>query len=233
MTTEKDQNEIVIELSNISKSFFENGKEIHILNGLNLIVKKGEKVALVGPSGSGKSTVLSIIAGLDKPDSGEVIVNHKNLNILSEKDLALYRNQDIGIIFQSFELIQPFTVLENVSAPQDISRKKDNDLVVSLLENVNLLSKANSGVSNLSGGEKQRTAIARSLSNKPEIILADEPTGSLDRVTGKSVLDLLINLVEKENKALIIITHDEEVAKRMDKTYVLEDKKLILNKNDS
>lgn len=229
MIMDKDKNEIVIRLNNISKSFFENGKDINILKNLDLIVRKGEKIAIVGPSGSGKSTVLSIIAGLDKPDSGDVIVNSKNLNSLSEISLSLFRNQDIGIIFQSFELILPFTVLENVSAPQDIGGRRDSGLVASLLESVSLTPKAKSGVNNLSGGEKQRTAIARSLSNNPKIILADEPTGSLDRVTGKSVLDLLINLTEKENRTLIIITHDDDVAKRMDKVYLLKDKKLMLN----
>lgn len=223
-----DKNEIVIKLSNISKSFFENRKETNILKDVDLTVRRGEKIAIVGPSGSGKSTMLSIIAGIDTADSGDVIVNSKDLNSLSEKDLSLFRNQDIGIIFQSFELILPFTVSENVSAPQDIKGQKNNALVASLLKDVNLFEKAQREVSNLSGGEKQRAAIARSLANNPEIILADEPTGSLDRVTGKNVLDLLINLTEKENKVLIIITHDEEVAKKMDKIYELKDKKLIL-----
>lgn len=223
-----NKNKIVIKLANVSKSFFENGKEINILKDVDLTVRKGEKIAIVGPSGSGKSTVLSIIAGIDTADSGEVMVNSKDLNSLSEKDLSLFRNQDIGIIFQSFELILPFTVSENVAAPQDIKGQKNKALVLSLLKEVNLLEKAQREVSNLSGGEKQRAAIARSLANNPEIILADEPTGSLDRVTGENVLDLLINLTEKENKVLIIITHDEEVAKRMDKIYELKDKKLVL-----
>ena len=222
------KNEIVIKLTKISKSFFEKGKETNILRDVDLTVRKGEKIAIVGPSGSGKSTVLSIIAGIDTADSGEVIVNSKDLNSLSEKDLSLFRNQDICIIFQSFELILPFTVSENVAAPQDIKGQKNNAWVLSLLKDVNLLEKAQREVSNLSGGEKQRAAIARSLANNPEIILADEPTGSLDRVTGKNVLDLLINLTEKENKVLIIITHDEEVAKKMDKIYELKDKKLVL-----
>ncbi len=233
MNTDKQKKEIAIRLSNISKSFFENEKEISILKDLDLIVEKGEKIGIIGPSGSGKSTILSIIAGLDRSDMGEVIVNSKNLNSLSEQDMALFRNKDIGIIFQSFELILPFTVAENVAAPQEIGGKKDNTIVASLLENVNLSQKANSGVSKLSGGEKQRTAIARSLSNNPEIILADEPTGSLDRITGKNVLDLLMNLTEKESKTLVIITHDEEIAKKMDKVYVLKDKKLILNQYDN
>jgi ABC-type lipoprotein export system ATPase subunit len=232
MMMKEDRDGIAIGLRGVSKSFFENGKEIVILKDLDLTVGKGEKIAIVGPSGSGKSTVLSIIAGIDKPDSGEVRVNSKDLNALTEKDLAMFRNRDIGIIFQSFELILPFTVSENVSAPQDIGGTRDDALVANLLEKVGLSPKADSGVSNLSGGEKQRTAIARSLSNNPAILLADEPTGSLDRVTGKKVLDLLMNLIEKENRTLVIITHDEEVAERMDKTYELKDKKLILKRHD-
>lgn len=228
LKTDQNTNPIVIKLSNVSKSFFENGKAIHILKDLDLTVAKGEKIAIVGPSGSGKSTILSIIAGIDKCDRGEVIVNSKNLNTLSEKNLALFRNQDIGIVFQSFELILPFTVFENVSAPQDISNHRNDAFIESLLEEVSLSEKSHRSVSNLSGGEKQRTAIARSLANNPEIILADEPTGSLDRVTGKKVLDLLISLIEKENKTLVIITHDEEVAKRMDKIYELRNNTLIL-----
>lgn len=228
MSMNEAKNEALIKLSSVSKSFFENGKEVSILKDLDLSVIKGEKIAIVGPSGSGKSTILSIIAGIDKPDAGEVLVNNKDLNKLSERDLALFRNQDIGIIFQSFELILPFTVAENISAPRDIAGTKDDAMVSVLLEKVGLSQKSNSNVSNLSGGEKQRTAIARSLANKPEIILADEPTGSLDRVTGRRVLDLLVSLIDKEGKTLIIITHDEDIAKMMDKTYELRDRKLIM-----
>lgn len=232
MSTQDARSEIAIDLRGVSKSFFENGKEINILKDLDLTVSRGEKIAIVGPSGSGKSTMLSIISGIDKPDSGRVLVNSKDLSGLSEKDLAQFRNQDVGIIFQSFELILPFTVSENVSAPQDIGGTRDDALVSSLLDKVSLTQKAGSGVSNLSGGEKQRTAIARSLSNNPAILLADEPTGSLDRVTGKKVLDLLMDLVERERRTLVVITHDEEVARRMDKTYELKDKKLILKRYD-
>jgi putative ABC transport system ATP-binding protein len=222
----------IIELVNVEKFFEENNKKIEILKDLNLEIFEGEKVAIIGPSGSGKSTILSLIAGLDIPNYGEILVNGNIINKMNESELSKYRNQDIGVIFQSFELILPFTVEENIFAPQDIKKEVNKARVEKLIEDVNLKSKTQSAVTNLSGGEKQRVAIARSLSNNPKIILADEPTGSLDRITGKHVLDLLINLTGADKRTLIIITHDEEIAKKMDKIYLLKDKKLVLQKND-
>jgi putative ABC transport system ATP-binding protein len=222
----------IIELVNIEKFFEENNKKIEILKDLNLEIFEGEKVAIIGPSGSGKSTILSLIAGLDIPNHGDILVNGNVINKMSENELSKYRNQDIGVIFQSFELILPFTVEENIFAPQDIKKEINKARVEKLIEDVNLRSKTQSAVTNLSGGEKQRVAIARSLSNNPKIILADEPTGSLDRITGKHILDLLINLTGVDKRTLIIITHDEEIARKMDKIYLLKDKKLVLQKND-
>ncbi len=216
----------IIELVGVTKWFLEGGRKVEILEEVDLEIYEGEKIAIVGPSGSGKSTILSLIAGLDKPISGEVIVNGKNVNRMHEKDLAKYRNEDIGVIFQSFELILPFTVLENVQAPQEIKRDINKSRVENLLDEVSLKHKINSAVTNLSGGEKQRVAIARALANNPRIILADEPTGSLDRQTGKHVLELLVNLATTEKRSLIMITHDEEIAKQMDKIYLLKNKKL-------
>ena len=216
----------IIELVGLTKWFMEGGRKVEILDNVDLEVAEGEKVAIIGPSGSGKSTILSLIAGLDTPISGEVIVNGKNVNRMHEKDLAKYRNEDIGVIFQSFELILPFTVLENVQAPQEIKRDINKSRVENLLDEVSLKHKINSAVTNLSGGEKQRVAIARALSNNPRIILADEPTGSLDRTTGKHVLELLVDLATTEKRTLIMITHDEEIANKMDKIYLLKNKKL-------
>ncbi len=218
----------IIEIKNLSKSFEENGVRTEILKGLNLEVFEGEKVAIIGPSGSGKSTILFMLSGLDKPDEGEIWVNGKQISTLTEQELAIYRNKDIGFIFQSFELILPFSVSENISAPLDIAKIKNPSKVTELIESVKLANKSESPVTNLSGGEKQRVAIARALANNPSIILADEPTGSLDAVTGKSVLDLLVNLVTQENKTLILITHDMHIAHMMDKVYTLEGKKLQL-----
>lgn len=218
----------IIQLVNVEKYFEENSKKIEILKDLNLEIFEGEKIAIIGPSGSGKSTILSLIAGLDIPNSGEILVEGNIINKMNEVQLSKYRNQDIGVIFQSFELILPFTVEENIFAPQDIKKEINKARVEKLIDSVNLKSKTKSAVTNLSGGEKQRVAIARSLANNPKIILADEPTGSLDRITGKHVLDLLINLAGEEKRTLIIITHDGEIAKKMDKIYLLKDKKLEL-----
>lgn len=222
----------IVELKAISKSFEENGQKTEILKNLDLEVFEGEKVAIIGPSGSGKSTILFILAGLDTPDSGEVWVNGKPISKMQEKDLALYRNKDIGFIFQSFELILPFTVRENISAPLDIAKIKNEEKVRSLINAVMLEKKSDGAVTNLSGGEKQRVAIARALSNNPTLILADEPTGSLDALTGKNVLKILIDLTTKENKTLLLITHDINIAKMMDKVYLLKDKKLELQNVD-
>ncbi len=222
------QNNKIIELKGVSKTFEENGVKVEILKDLNLEVFEGEKVAIVGPSGSGKSTILSIIAGLDTPDAGDIFYEGRVVNKMPERELAEYRNKDIGIIFQSFELILPFTVSENISAPQEIKKELKHEVVSKLISKVNLDNKKESAVTNLSGGEKQRVAIARALSNNPKVILADEPTGSLDRATGAHVLELLLGLAEKENKTLVIITHDENIAKKMDKIYILQDKKLVL-----
>jgi ABC-type lipoprotein export system ATPase subunit len=217
----------VINLFKVSKSFLDNEKKIDILDEVDLEVYEGEKIAIVGPSGSGKSTILSLIAGLDTPDSGEIMVDGKIINKLKESEVAKYRNQEIGVIFQSFELILPFTVYENVSAPQEIKKDINKSRIETLITGVNLKHKTHSSVTNLSGGEKQRVAIARALSNNPKIILADEPTGSLDRQTGNHVLELLINLTTEEKRTLIMITHDEELAKKMDKIFVLKNKKLV------
>jgi putative ABC transport system ATP-binding protein len=221
----------IIELVGVTKWFNEgdgkSSRKIEILDKVDLEIFEGEKVAIVGPSGSGKSTILSLIAGLDTPVFGEVLVNGKTINRMSEKELSKYRNEEIGVIFQSFELILPFTVVENVQAPQEIKKEINKTRVEKLLEEVSLKHKTNSAVTNLSGGEKQRVAIARALSNNPKIILADEPTGSLDRTTGKHVLDLLVNLATNEKRTLIMITHDEEIAKQMDKIYQLKGKKLV------
>lgn len=218
----------IIELIGVTKYFTDNGRRIDILDNIDLVIYEGEKVAIVGPSGSGKSTILSLVAGLDKPISGKILVNGREVNAMTEKELSSYRNRDIGVIFQSFELILPFTVRENVQAPQDIKKVLDKVRVERLLEEVSLKEKIDSSVTNLSGGEKQRVAIARALSNDPKIILADEPTGSLDRKTGKHVLDLIVNIATTEKRTLLVITHDEEIAKQMDKIYQIKDKKLHL-----
>jgi len=217
---------IILELRNISKHFNDKTRDFSILEDVNAIIYEGEKVAIIGPSGSGKSTLLSLLAGLDVPTGGEILNEGKSMRGLNEKELAKYRNETIGIIFQSFELVSPFTVKENVEIPLLLSGKNNSNRVDSLIERVGLRERSDFFPRTLSGGEKQRTAIARALANNPKIILADEPTGSLDRVTGGKVLDLLFEEINEEKKTFIIITHDSVIANKMDRIFELKDKKL-------
>ncbi len=221
----------IIKLKSVSKSFNTQKGKLEILKDINFEVFQGEKVAIVGPSGSGKSTLLSLIGLLDDVTGGEIVLNGTLTNSLNENELAKLRNQKIGFIFQAFELITPFTVTENIAVPLEIAAKKfDPSLVENLVESVGLTERKNALPSTLSGGEKQRVAIARALANQPDLILADEPTGSLDRATGEKVLNLLLDTVSQKGKTLVIITHDESIAARMDR--VFEIKNLTLHERN-
>ncbi len=215
-------------LKNVSKVFTDQREPLTILENVSFSVYEGEKVAIIGPSGSGKSTLLALLAGLDTPTQGEILVRGVALASHDEASLAKYRNTTIGIIFQSFELITPFTVRENIETPLLIAKERDvekNEKRVSeLIKRIGLEEREKSFPATLSGGEKQRVAIARALSRAPNIILADEPTGSLDRVTGALVLDLLLEQVSREKRTLIIITHDISIADKMDRVLVVENK---------
>lgn len=217
---------IMIELKGVTKSFFVGSERISILDSLDLTLGKGEKIAIVGPSGSGKTTLLSLLAGLDIPDAGTVTVAGTNLATLDEREMASFRNKTIGVVFQSFELIAPFTAIENVQAPLDIAGEKDSSTANDWLQSVGLESRRDALPGTLSGGEKQRTAIARALVMQPAVLLADEPTGSLDRVTGAKVIDLLITEAEKTGATLVIITHDLGLSEKMDRVFELRDRKL-------
>ena len=225
-TEKNNAKKAILELRNISKSFGDKTGEFSILENVNAVIYEGEKVAIVGPSGSGKSTLLSLLAGLDIPTGGEILNEGNVMTGLTEKELAHYRNQTIGIIFQSFELVSPFTVKENIEIPLLLSGKNNPTRVDSLIARVGLSERSDFFPRTLSGGEKQRTAIARALVNNPKIILADEPTGSLDRETGNRVLDLLLEGVNKEKKTLIIITHDSTISGKMDRVFEIQDKRL-------
>jgi ABC-type lipoprotein export system ATPase subunit len=214
----------ILQLKNVSKTFTDQKKPLTILENVSFSLFEGEKVAIIGPSGSGKSTLLALLAGLDAPTSGEILVRGVPLASHDEKALAEYRNTTIGIIFQSFELVSPFTVRENVETPLLIASKSNDARVTELVNRVGLLERENSFPATLSGGEKQRVAIARALSQEPAIILADEPTGSLDRNTGGKVLELLLEEVSREGRTLVIITHDISIADKMDRVLVVENK---------
>lgn len=219
----------MIKVENISKSFSQGINKIHILDSVSLNIQEGEKVAIVGPSGSGKSTFLSVVSGMDKPDSGQVIIDSQNITDMSEDNLCEIRNSKIGIIFQAFELINSFTAIENVMLPLDIakfSQKESYQKAKDLLGDLGLKDRIEHLPKMLSGGEQQRVAIARAMINNPKVIFADEPTGNLDIHTGHKVVELLFNLVKKYNKTLIVITHDLNLAQKMDRIFTLKDAKV-------
>ncbi len=224
----------MIKVENISKSFLQGNNKIEILKSISLNIKEGEKVAIIGPSGSGKSTFLSVVSGMDKPDSGKVIIDNQNITDMSEDNLCVIRNEKIGIIFQAFELINSFTAIENVMLPLDIalvSQDESYKKAKELLTDLGLANRLNHLPKMLSGGEQQRVAIARSMINNPKVIFADEPTGNLDINTGNKVIELLFNLIKKYNKTLVVITHDLTLAQKMDRIYTLKDCNLIETKN--
>jgi putative ABC transport system ATP-binding protein len=232
----KDENIIVMELKNITKIFESPAGESVVLEDINFKVKRGELISIVGPSGSGKSTLLNMIGVLDKPTSGEVIINGFNILSLNESEIAQMRNNLIGFIFQSFNLINRTSVQKNIEIPAIImgmNRRVRRYRSQKLLELLGIKDKADYKPMNLSGGEQQRVAIARALINDPTIILADEPTGNLDTKTGEEVFDLLKMLTRKYKKTIIIVTHNQEMALETDKTIFIRDGKIekeIINK---
>lgn len=216
-------NEPLLKLENVSKRFKTATGDITILNNISATIMPGEKVAIIGPSGSGKSTLLSLIGLLDTATEGDVTIAGRNVKVMSETEQAYFRNEKIGFVFQSFELISPFTVSENIQAPLEIGGKLVSDVeVAALLAEVGLTERADVLPYTLSGGEKQRVAIARALIHQPALLLADEPTGSLDRVTGERILKLLLEAVRERQTTLIVITHDEGVASLMDRVFEIK-----------
>jgi len=216
----------LIEIKDIQKSF-DSGR-IRALDGLNLKVGKGEYVSIMGPSGSGKSTLLNMMGGLEKPDSGTILVNGED--ITKKRDLTDYRSKTIGFVFQLHNLLPTQSALENVIAPMYESRLGSRERwqrALEILKMVGLSQRTGSYPSQLSGGERQRVAIARALANSPEIILADEPTGSLDSKSSERIMDLLIEIWRKEKKTLVVITHEEEIAKRSERVVKMLDGKIV------
>ena len=212
----------VIEIKDLKKSY-ENG-QIMALNGIDLQIKEGEFVSIIGPSGSGKSTLLNMIGALDNPDEGSIIVAGTDLT--RNEDLSKFRSDEIGFVFQLHNLIPNLTVFENVQIPlieTPLSDEQMEKRALELLKSVNLENKINQKPTKLSGGERQRVAIARALVNHPSIILADEPTGSLDSKTQNVILDLLKDIHKKENVTLIIVTHSPDVANMADRVITVLD----------
>lgn len=210
----------------ISKKVVNGNQENTILKNISLEVKPNEFVAIKGSSGSGKTTLLGLIAALDRPTDGLVQLDGVCLNDMSADELTQFRCDHIGIIFQDFNLIESLSVKENVEFPTFFSNKHSND-VDFLLKQVGLQDKRSTKVALLSGGEKQRVAIARALVNKPRYILADEPTGSLDEENTKNILNLLVDLKERYEVTILLVTHDDRIAEIADRVVVLEDGKIV------
>jgi putative ABC transport system ATP-binding protein len=208
-----------IRLQNINLSLGRGAARVHILKGISLDIARGEAVGLVGPSGSGKSTLLMTMAGLERPDCGQVVVDGVDLLLLDEDALARFRGKRIGIVYQSFHLVPTMTALENVALPLELADEADAfERAQRELRAVGLEGRLHHYPAQLSGGEQQRVAIARALVANPAIVVADEPTGNLDDTTGQSIIDLLFALKRDRGSTLILVTHDLELARRCDRT---------------
>ena len=220
-------NNLIISLKNITKTF--KGLDVPVLSNLNLRLNKSENIAISGVSGSGKSTLLHLMAGLDYPNSGSIHLNNENIGNLSQNDLSIMRNQLIGFIYQSHHLLPDFSALENVVMPLLIRGGKyqsNHNKAIKILKKLGLSNRLDHYPHQLSGGERQRVAIGRALINEPQIILADEPTGNLDRSNAKVVFDLFINLAKEYGSTIVLVTHDPELARKMKKIYHLSGGKL-------
>ncbi|ASQ28911.1 ABC transporter ATP-binding protein [Borrelia miyamotoi] len=217
-------------IKEVHKTYTKNNTKIKVIENLNLNVKNGDFISIQGKSGCGKSTLFNIISGIDKMDSGDIISCGISLKNASEKTLSLYKNKKIGLVFQNHNLIDEFSVLENIILPKIIEGQDDlktiNRKALSLMKILEIDKRADHHPSELSGGESQRAAIARALINEPNIILCDEPTGNLDVKTAKTVESLLIDTAKKFGKTLILVSHNQEFSNKADIKYELKEKRL-------
>jgi putative ABC transport system ATP-binding protein len=218
----------MIELKDVSKTVMSGSEPLTILHPLSIQIPRGQFVAIVGPSGSGKSTLLGLIAGLDSPTSGSVLIDGVDITRLNEDQLAKLRGEKVGFVFQFFHLIPSLTALENVSVPMEIVGIKDaHRRAVTLLEEVGLTGRAHHYPAQLSGGEQQRVALARALANAPPIVLADEPTGNLDTANGRHILELLREIHRVRGTTIVLVTHDSDLASIADSRLVLRDGRVV------
>lgn len=220
----------LIEVKNLVKVYRDGNTYFKALNGVSFSIQKGESVAIIGKSGSGKSTLMHLLAALDKPNEGEILINGQNIAKMKKRDLNKLRNQTFGFVFQQFFMNPKDTVLQNVILPLKIagvSSRKRKEIALKALESVELTDKAKNKASNLSGGQKQRVCVARAIANSPEIIFADEPTGNLDSKTSKKIEDLLFGLNKESGITLIIVTHDESLAAKCDRQIRIQDGQIV------
>ncbi len=218
----------MIELRDVSKTVTSGTEPLTILHPLSATIERGRFVAIVGPSGSGKSTLLGLIAGLDSPSSGSVVIDGVDITRLSEDDLAKLRGEKIGFVFQFFHLIPSLTAYENVAVPMEIAGAADASArATGLLEEVGLTGRAHHYPSQLSGGEQQRVALARALANQPPIVLADEPTGNLDSANGRHIMELLQHVHRTRGATLVLVTHDRDLAAMADERLIMRDGRVV------
>jgi putative ABC transport system ATP-binding protein len=214
----KDNTSAAISLTGVNLSLGHDAARVHILKDIDLDIKRGETIGLVGPSGSGKSTLLMVMAGLERPDTGSVTVAGNDLAALDEDDLARFRGRNVGIVFQSFHLIPTMTALENVAVPLELAGVADsNERAARELAAVGLADRMQHYPAELSGGEQQRVALARALAPNPAILVADEPTGNLDEATGKQIIELLFAAHRERETTLVLVTHDAALAARCER----------------
>jgi putative ABC transport system ATP-binding protein len=221
-----EQREKIVEIVDVQKSYEVGGGQVPVLKGLSLAVDPGEFVAITGPSGNGKSTLLNMITGIDHPTSGEVLVNGSLVNEMSENQLAAWRGQNLGIIFQFFQLLPALSLAQNVQMPMEFAgkynRRERRERSLALLDMVGLADQADKLPGMVSGGQQQRAAIARSLANDPPLLVADEPTGNLDSHTAGTIFELFQQLVE-QGKTLLMVTHDVNLVKRIPRIVEIQD----------
>ncbi|HHF7346610.1 TPA: lipoprotein-releasing ABC transporter ATP-binding protein LolD [Legionella feeleii] len=217
---------IIFDCQNLRKTYHDGTASVDVLKGINFTINYGDRIAIVGPSGSGKSTLLHLLGGLDKPTAGQVLMQDVDWQKLSEKQRCKVRNHRLGFVYQFHHLLPEFTALENVAMPLLLAGKTiagAQEEAEIILKQVGLAKRLSHKPSQLSGGERQRVAIARALVHQPQCVLADEPTGNLDHATATQVFDLMLQLNEKLNTALIIVTHDIQLAGKMDKIMTIQD----------
>lgn len=218
----------ILKTNNLRKYYGKGENLVKAIDDANIDIKEGEFVAIVGRSGSGKSTLLHMIGGLDNPTDGKVFIDNKDIFVLKEEELAIFRRRNIGFIFQHFNLIPSLNVWENITLPIGLDGKEINkDFVNDIVKSIGLDDKLQSLPNTLSGGQQQRVAIARALVTRPAIILADEPTGNLDSKTSDEVMSLLKTMIKKYSQTLIMITHDESIAQMADRVIYIEDGKVV------
>lgn len=221
---------IVLEAVNLNKTFVEgSGNKLEVLRDINLTVRASEKVAIIGASGSGKSTLLHLLGGLDAPTSGMVMIDHQDINAMNESQRCRLRNRHLGFIYQFHHLLPEFTAQENVAMPSLVRGTSPAQAMQQarlLLEKVGMIRRLDHKPPELSGGERQRAAIARAIINEPRCILADEPTGNLDKATAEQVMQVMLRLNREYGTSMIVVTHDLELARKMDTIYSIEDGRL-------